>query len=340
MPIVVVCGSCGHRAGAKEEWAGKRLKCPACGNLVSVPLLAAKPPSTKAPSTKPRATGAAPHPPAAAMGPTASIPTDLFKSETGMTSDPFGAAAPAPMGPAFGRGQVRPRKVSSSSKTLLIVAAAVGGAVLLGCAGLVALLLPAVQRARELARTRVEQGGNMPAPLPANAQVWTADSALVAQLGDEAVFDRYSIRLPKNFVLTPLPDSPTPPGGHLQKWGWAGPPTPRGDRHVISAILVDIQGRMDGNLDQVMAGYLQGLKQNPQVGQVQVGVKEKGALLGKPFVRARYTVTPPGAISMHSVAYVGMDGNRIITVLCGCADAEGSDAYRLLETSLLTVREK
>ncbi|HEX5445999.1 MAG TPA: hypothetical protein VFW87_19390, partial [Pirellulales bacterium] len=28
----------------------------------------------------------------------------------------------------------------------------------------------------------------------------------------------------------------------------------------------------------------------------------------------------------------------MMTVLCGCADAEGSEAHRLLETSLLTLR--
>ncbi len=339
MPIVVVCTECGRRAGAKDEWAGKRLKCPACGSLISVPA-ANKPPHENAPPSPTQPAGQAPR--AAAVAPPATgqfAASDLFGPDLGPSADPFAGQASPAMTPALGRPPARP-KSSGSSKTLWIVLAAVGGVMFLGCAGLVAVMLPAMQRARQLARSNVAQPA-APSPPLASLVVWSADPALTAQLGDEVTFDRYSMRLPKGFTVTPLPDTAAPPGARLQKWGWAGPPSPRGDRHVISAVLVDaLSGRMDGTLDQVTSGYLEGVKQGTQGARVDIGVKEKGSLLGKPFMRARYTVAPPGPIEMHSVAYLCIEGNRMMTVLCGCADAEGSEAYRLLETSLLTLREK
>jgi hypothetical protein len=37
MPISVVCEGCGKRYTAKDEWAGKALRCKSCGSVVRVP---------------------------------------------------------------------------------------------------------------------------------------------------------------------------------------------------------------------------------------------------------------------------------------------------------------
>lgn len=338
MPLVVVCSQCGHRAGAKEEWAGKRLKCPACGNLVTVPAPAQATPRAGAPASgsTPRAVAPAPQqtrPPAS---------TDLFGADLGAAADPFASAAAAPLGPtagpALGSPAARPRKANNSTKTLVIVLAVVGGVMLLGCAGLVALLLPAIQQARERARANIAGGGMPQVPTPANLPVWTADPVQAAQLGDEVTFDKYSLKIPKAFVLTPVPETGAAPPGRMQKWVWAGPPSPRGDRHVVLAMLLDTSGPAKGeSLDQVLGGFIQGVQ---KTAPTRIGAQAKGMLLGKPFARVQYAMTPPNSVELHAITYLGVDGNRLITVQSLCADAEGSEVHRLLDTSLLTLREK
>jgi len=43
--MAFVCTSCQKKLSAKEELAGKQVKCPGCGALVAVPQLAATPAS-------------------------------------------------------------------------------------------------------------------------------------------------------------------------------------------------------------------------------------------------------------------------------------------------------
>src|SRR3989442_16044479 len=37
MPISVTCDNCGKSLKVKDEWAGKRAKCPGCGSTFAVP---------------------------------------------------------------------------------------------------------------------------------------------------------------------------------------------------------------------------------------------------------------------------------------------------------------
>lgn len=335
MSIVVVCSHCGHRAGAKDEWAGKRLKCPACGNLVTVPG-----PAPAAPSTSAAANQAAPRVAVPSrQQPRQPLASDLFGG-VGAAADPFAGAGATPMGPSLGLPPARPRKASNSTKTVVIVLAVVGGVMLLGCAGLVALLVPAIQQARERARANLARGGlpQVPSSPPANLPVWSADPSQAAQLGEEVTFDRYAMKIPKTFVLTPVPETGAAPPGRMQKWAWAGPPSPRGDRQVVLAILLDTTGPSKGeSFDQATAGFVQGVQRTTIA---KFGAQSKGLLLGKQFARFQYTISQPNSVDLHAIAYLGLDGNRLITVQSLCADAEGSDAHRLLDTSLLTLREK
>lgn len=339
MPIAVVCSHCGHRAGAKDEWAGKRLKCPACGNLVTVPGPAPGAPSTTAPASQGAPRVAAPSAPQTRQPPA----TDLFGG-VGAATDPFAGAAAAPLAPALGSAPVRPRKSSNSTKTVLIVLAVVGGVMLLGCAGLVALLVPAIQQARERARANIAAGGGapqIPPALPANLPIWSADPALAAQLGDEVTFDRYAMRIPKGYAASPSPPSTAPPGVRLQQWFWAGMSSPQSNGAVVIAAIAQAEvGTRIGTLDQELTGYLKGIEQSAAGTKVQVRAKEHGTLLGKQFGRVRYTLLQPNSAAIQGVAYLGVDANRTIAVQFLSSDAEGSDGYRLLDTSLLTVREK
>lgn len=336
MPIAVVCSHCGHRAGAKDEWAGKRLKCPACGSPVTVPGSAQTATSSGTPASQGAPHIAAPSP----VQPRQPPAPDLFGADLGAAADPFAGAAATPLAPALGPATARPRKASNSTKTVLIVLGVVGGVMFLGCLGLVALLVPAIQQARERARANIAAGGlrQMPPPLPANLPVWSADPALVAQLGEEVTFDKYAMRIPKTFALTEVPETGAVAPGRMQKWAWAGPPSPRGDRKVVLAILLDTTGPSQGeSFDQMTSGFIQGVQ---QTAPAQFGAQSRGILLGKQFARFQYTITPPNSVELHAIAYLGLDGGRLITVQSLCADAEGSESHRLLDTSLLTLREK
>src|SRR5688572_14516442 len=49
MPIPVTC-TCGKRVAAKDEFAGKRLKCPSCGGAIAIPASQAAAPQPAAPA--------------------------------------------------------------------------------------------------------------------------------------------------------------------------------------------------------------------------------------------------------------------------------------------------
>jgi len=64
MPIIVRCSGCGGKLGVREEWAGKRVKCPKCSALTQVGDIAKEGPAReqRAPGTRPQTSGASPPP--------------------------------------------------------------------------------------------------------------------------------------------------------------------------------------------------------------------------------------------------------------------------------------
>lgn len=191
MAIVVECGVCGRRSGAKDEWAGRSVKCPGCGQKVLIPLPEAsaapqgpaqQPPAARPAQARPaqarpaspparpvqgqpaQATPAqlaapggrpqAPRQPATALGP------DLSQPAAGggildLLSDDFGAAGAGALGDAqFGNPLGAPparRRKSGSNVVLWIVLAAAGS--LLLCGGLViGVGIPAFRAAQLAAR--------------------------------------------------------------------------------------------------------------------------------------------------------------------------------------------
>lgn len=329
MPIVVVCAQCGHRAGAKEEWAGKRLKCPACGNSVTVPRPATPLPARCAPGSQ---------------SSTVASPAWLADAALDTGGDWLAGAAAAPA--ALGAGTTRKpsRKASTSANSVLLGVAVVGGLMLFACAGVIVVLLSAVPRTRKSASADVVQDQSIRVPAPhSELSTWTADAALTAQLGEEVTFGRYSMRLPKSFTPVSLPDPELPLGTRLQKWAWAGPASRRGDRPMICAVIVENRlpfGQVDDDLDKVAELFQQRMERQPHVAPPQVYASQKGTFLDKPFLRVQFRMSPSARFTIHGVALLGSDGNRAIDFQSSCTEDAQSDIYRLLETSLLTVREK
>lgn len=220
MTIVVECGVCGRRSGAKDEWAGRSVKCPGCGQKVLVPpsgggapsqapvqqppaarpLQArpaqARPAQTRGVQARPaqaipaqRASPAGrpqpPRQPAAAVGPDLSQPMaggilDLLGDDIGATGGGLGGGQP---GGPLGAPPPRRRK-SGSNSTLWIVLAAVGGVGALAiCGGIVlAIGIPAMRAAREAAQRVQAQRGGMPAA-PASSGGLFGGSAPAAPSG-------------------------------------------------------------------------------------------------------------------------------------------------------------
>jgi hypothetical protein len=371
LTIVVICPSCGHRAGAKEEWVGKQVKCPDCGGTITITMPAkdaspavssprpAQPRSSASaakPSLQQRGTAApAPPRPRAPAGQRAGAappqrPIDAAPVQNGgifdllgdinpSAGDQLGAALAgpalgAPLGPTVASLK---RKKGGSSKTVWIVLGSVGGVLILGCAGLFLVGLVSGFRAARQSATLARAS----TPLPTNLPVLSPDASLVNQLGPDVTFDRYSIRLPNGYAATNMPFSAPPPSGvQMRNWIWADAPAPDGTRHVITAILADSQNeRHSNNLDGEMNAYLQGARGKVPAGAALLpGSTRKGQILGRPFGRVTYTIATP-QVSLHSISYLGFDGDkRILTLICACKEQEGSETYKLLETSLLTLK--
>src|SRR5215831_16798987 len=53
MPIAFGCHQCGKQLQARDEFAGRRLKCPGCGTILTIPSGAAAAPPPVAPQPPP-----------------------------------------------------------------------------------------------------------------------------------------------------------------------------------------------------------------------------------------------------------------------------------------------
>jgi hypothetical protein len=242
--------------------------------------------------------------------------------------------AAAPLG---ARPMSMKRKKTGAAKTIWIVLGIAGGVVALGCAGLFMVgMVSGVRAARERA-SEISGGALSTANLPA----WSPDPSRASQLGEEVSFDRYSMRLPKGYGAIQLPLSKqAPPGIQVQHWIWADAPAPDGTRHVITAVLAESASRHSNNLDAEVNAYLQGARAEVGGATFVSGATTKGQIFGQPFARTTYSVATP-QVTLHSITYLGFDGqNRVISVICGCKEAVGSEVYQLLETSSLTLSRK
>lgn len=397
MTIVVECGVCGRRSGAKDEWVGRSVKCPGCGQKVLVPPPAAsgppQAPAQQPPAARPlqaRPAQARPTPPQAqpaqamparraAPGqraqpprqPAAALGPDLSQPMAGggildLLGDDFGAAGGGALGGgALGGGSLGGplgapppprRRKSGSNSTLWIVLAAVGGVGALAiCGGIVlALVLPAVQQAREAARRVQAQRGGMPAapssgglfgssaPAPPSGPVWSPDANLLGQLPVDGSFDRYVVKLPAGFSSAPAPQTAAPPGGRLQNFMWMGQPQANGTRQVVVAAIVDmnvtprsspndLELALQGAMSQVrISSGIQGFTNTPG---------ERGQLAGKQFIRSRFSGSVMG-VQMHGTFLMMIEGGRLLSISGMCNDSPGTPGYQLLDAALLTFKQR
>jgi len=196
MSIIVTCSQCGRRLEAKEEWGGRRVKCPECGQAVTIPPGAGQPPQA-------RPIGAAPQ----RARPVQRTQSAQLSPESGggildlLNDASMGPPAGALSGRPLGQPPAARRRKSGSNRTLFIALVSFAGVGLLViCCGIGTVFLgPAVEAGREAAirvkaRETLAKGAPIPVVLAApegatlaqpaapSGPIWTPDARFAAQL--------------------------------------------------------------------------------------------------------------------------------------------------------------
>src|SRR6185437_14336343 len=334
----------GRRSGAKDEWVGRQLKCPGCGQklLIQGPAApaASQPPQARGPqpprstpATAPQARPATARPAQAKPPQARPAPAQPPQARPAPTRQPSRQAAPggprqappppagdgildllggdfaadlggAGLGPMAGGAAGNPlglppkrTRKSGSNKTLFIVLGSLAGVgLLVVCGGIgVALLLPAVQAARQAAlRSQARNGATSATPV---GPVWAPDPSIAGQLTTNAAFDRYNVQLPAGFNVAPAPPTPTQPGVKTQGWMWMSQPQPNGSHGIFSAYIADISNPLHlslGSLEAALAGEMALMRKEPSISNFRDQPGERGQLAGKPFIRARFSASTQG----------------------------------------------
>jgi hypothetical protein len=215
-----------------------------------------------------------------------------------------------------------------------------GVGLLVVCGGIgVALLLPAVQAARQAALKAQARTGAVPsAPV---GPAWAPNPLIDGKLTNNVSFDRYSVRLPMGFTPAPAPPAPAPPGVKMQTWMWAGQDQPNGARSAFIALVAEVNDPLRlslGSLETALAAETTSMRVEPSISAFRDQPAERGQLSGKQFIRARYSASMQG-VPMHGVILLTIEGNRKVVLISMCTDTPGTAAYNLLDAGLLTFRQ-
>lgn len=163
-------------------------------------------------------------------------------------------------------------------------------------------------------------------PLPPAAGVAAppVDQTAVGFLGDEVSAGPYRLRLPSGMESVRRAER-TEFGMRIVSW--AGPLTGHGKPSTITIRVLDLpQDPAPNELD---------LEYDKLQKRAAGGVLQKVLVMGKPFIRvsSQFGV----GIFVSGIKFSGYDGRRYVTLAFSCPEPEGSPAYKLLESSLLSI---
>lgn len=368
MPIIVECFRCRRRLEARDEWAGRRVRCPGCGETLTIaPPAAAK----QARAALPVATPIGP-PPAQPAGYSAA-PSAHPAPRDGLTDllEVAASAAPAPTVPRRAAKSAPPakcvprgkrRRKSGSNKTLFVSIGSLAGigTLVLCCGGGLILLGPAKDAVREAAiraklRSAAARGEPIPAVLapPPDAKlaepgapsgpVWKPESRFADQLATNTVaFDRYYLCLPPGFMAPEPPLKGNLLGATESTWAWGGPPHPNGCHSVCMASVCDFTippQRFVGDLEAQLAQLVSQLRKRKVLSELQVAPAERGQIDGKQFIRTRFTGIRYGA-PIQGLLLIAFTGDRMLELECTSFAVPGDPDFGLLEAALLTLCER
>lgn len=199
----------------------------------------------------------------------------------------------------------------------------------MGSAGVMtALLLPAVQSAREAARRAVARND-------------AAIAGLSLRPG-EANVGAYVIKVPPTFEPAPLPTMPeAPPGTIVQTRIWKTPDTPQGSLMVVMAIFSGPKP-MAELLDPFVAGYLGGVQRSLAAGGLTDFSEDSRSPVemgGRKFIRLEYSA---GAAKDRHVyrgaAYITAEGNDAVTLAGAAREGQEKAMMEQLDAAVASLR--
>ncbi len=352
MPIVAECPHCSRRLEAKDEWAGRQVRCPGCGTALALPAparpsgAAAQPfatPVQRAPFAQTR--------PAARDG-----IMDLLEEAASAPAAPPLRPAASIVAPAKRRG-----KTSGLNKTRFVAFGALAGvglAVL--CCGIgVALIGPALDaglkfgiraKAREIAAKGAQipvvlappPGSVLAEPGPPSGPAWAPDPRFAAQLKANFAFDRYLLQAPADFVIPTPPSTQELLGTKAQNWFWASQPLPNGGRNLITAEVLEFTVAPQRFVNDLEAELTQRLSWNRKPGafsEFEHTPGERGQIAGIQFIRSNFSGLRKGD-RIYGVLLIAMDGNRMLELQGHWHVAPGTPEYQVLEAVLLSFRKR
>lgn len=167
---------------------------------------------------------------------------------------------------------------------------------------------------------------------------WTADPAALAALGDEVEVDAYRLRLPPGLRSMPPPAS-TPPGAQVSSW--QGAPRADGTTPSLSVMIWTPapEEAKESALEAALTAMVDGVKRRRT--EFSRTSPERGTIDGRPFMRARWTGKEPArGIPMGGVAYLGLDGPRLLYFNTQDAEPHLEAALRLGEAGILSLRKR
>jgi hypothetical protein len=308
MPILVQCDECSRRGSVKEEWAGRRVKCPGCGAAINVPSASVMPPVAVAQQPAPRQSPASPPPL--------------------LSSAPLTALAGKPPGQ-------KSRKPRSAGKIMGQLAAGVGGLIVAVYMCLVVTNL--IRSGRRLAPGAARAGFETRLVGP----VWSPDASAVNLLAPETSFAEYGWRLPAGFTPGPTPPATVPAGLRAQNWAWLGAPRADGTRPVATASVVDMSQAADmtGTLEDALAAAMAAFPKASGLVDFKSTSGERGVLAEKACIRCRFSGRI-GAATMHGQMVMFLEGHRLVAMSMVSTEPEASAEQQQLTAAMLTFRQR
>lgn len=352
MPIIIDCVRCRRRLESRDEWAGRQVKCPGCGETLTIlpPAVALKargtpPAATPVELPQARPAGYSAAPPGHAR-PRDGL-TDLLEGAATASAPAIRRSAAKSASGAKGR-----RKSNSKATALIWLGSSVGFLVVCGGLGL-AFLIPFVRGFRTAAaRAEADRAAKRLSPLAnptavpavgeepaaASGSIWTPNDQLLNQLPVNAAFDRYSMRLPTGFTPTLSGQKIILKEGAGRAWFWNSPLRESGPRQALVVMLAEYPTAPKGGISELektvrelASSWSKTAANSRQLG----GRSETGQLAGKLFVRFRFQRLI-GHETMFCTALGAFDGNRVLTILTLSPDRPETLDYQLLDAATLT----
>jgi hypothetical protein len=227
------------------------------------------------------------------------------------------------------------RKKNNAS-LLIVLASVAAGLMLLGCMGVVTLLISLPQAAPRLEAIADAGIVSQIADSPGRPD-WTPDANEVAQLGPEVTFGEHAMRLPPGFVSGtqghPVKSESSSGVGKTLSWGWHSSLASH-NMAIMQAEIREAPETINGAeyFEQQLPAELKRHRKSNSGDHFEC---EAGRIGGKRAVRTTIQSRKDGIVAVKIYRF---EGNRLLMLSMACSSAD-QERLRLMQAAMLTVRE-